>query len=1101
MPLSFSSLCDLLTQLEKIEDQLPPPTALRRQRLKNDKVRQWFKHHRHEIDQTSPEALLSSLMPHRRPDRNYAMQETRLERAIGRCYCLGLAKVKDLQSYKISGRGDLGSSVERATRDLGPPAIPPVSVEEVDSSLGELASRSRFSNYNVRQTASTADLDEPLGWLYLRMDPWQAKWLTRIVSKDIARFMPEDHQVQSAYHFLLPDLLRFQDSLPDALGLLKNGLECYPAVADPDQRLIYKREASARLCPKVGVKVGRPSFVKARSIQNCLNLMGRRRWSAERKYDGEYCEIHIDTSNESRPIQIYSKSGKDSTEDRSAIHGTIRESLRLGKPECPIRSKCILLGELLLYNDATEEILEFAKIRNHVLRSGRFIGTENDSPPHRDEHLMIMYHDLLMIDDETVMNEPYQERRGRLFSIIVKRPGYAMTAQRKYIDFSTADAKERLMEYFAWSITQRWEGLVLKPTDAPYFALYESEDTSGFRGFVKMKKDYIDSMGDEADFAVVGASYNARDVEACGLSKPRWTSFYLGCLENKDDVLGRGARPRFKVVDLICCKECIPKADLETLCNHGYFSEHPFHKDEAPETFDISIGDSVPPMQTAFSSPLVVEVLGSAFDKPSGANFYALRHPRIRKVHLDRSWRDTISFDELQELARKARELADEGESQELEKWVNVVRKTFTESRSTRSRSARLTATPPVLRTRQASETTEGTTQTSSSDSSSKQSEPRKPKSNVKSVVDIFVSSRPQQIKPTPALPSSVFDLSCVNENLQLPAFRDTQKVQSMSSPSGPAKPHQRSVNISRITIKPAKRTYDNLNEPDEPSLIGGHIAAKKVKITSNPDGGQFNLVDRGSRTILQAQEPLADITNSPDHRQDSPDMRRLLTETTDSEQSPGSSTVVSITPQMQNKALSGERDQMTISSPSQIQGKRISLATVYATSSGVRHSPKPTHLALTVLRPTFNRCIIYLAPCIARSPWIAEDLIATHGASRVQSLDHWVRERGFDADPTDDSVVNESQSYAGLQKVVLLETRREKASLKVVQEVLGLELRETVMFLDWRVLEEEVHETTNEGKDDANIGKYLFGTVDWDGKEKCHYFANGKGAWQRISR
>ncbi|KAF2230210.1 hypothetical protein EV356DRAFT_509256 [Viridothelium virens] len=1101
MSLSFSSLCELLTQLEKIEDQIPPPTALTRQRLKNNKVKQWFKHHRHEIDRTSPEALLSSLMPHRRPDRNYAMQEKRLERAIGRCYCLSLSKVKDLQSYSISGRGDLGSSVERATRDIGSPAIPPVSVEQVDSSLGELASRSRFSNHNVRQTASTANLDKPLDWLYLRMDPCQAKWLTRIILKDIARFLPGDHQVQSAYHFLLPDLLRFQDSLPDALSLLKTGLACYPAVADPDQQLIYKREASARLRPKVGVKVGRPSFVKARSIQNCLNIVGRRRWSAERKYDGEYCEIHIDMSNESRPIQIYSKSGKDSTEDRSAIHGTIRESLRLGKPDCPIHSTCILLGELLVYNDATEEILEFAKIRNHVLRSGRFIGTENDSPPHRDEHLMMMYHDLLMIDDEMIMNEPYQERRGRLKSIVVKRLGYAMTAQHKYIDFSTADAKERLMEHFAWSITRRWEGLALKPTDAPYFALYETESTSGFRGFVKMKKDYINSMGDEADFAVIGASYNARDAEACGLSNPRWTSFYLGCLENKDDVLQVDAKPRFKVVDLVCCKECIPKADHETLCNYGYLSQHPFRKGEAPESFDISIGDSVSPMQTAFSSPLVVEVLGSAFDKPSGANFYTLRHPRVRKVHLDRSWRDTITFLELQELALNARELAAEGESQELAKWVKVVRETCTESRSTRSRSARSTPITAVSRTRQVSDTTEGTSRTSSSQPSSKQSEPGEPKSNVRSVVDVFVSSRPQQIKPTPAFPSSVFDSNCANENLQLPIFIDTQKIQPMSRPSKPAEPHESLRKISQVASKPAKRTYDDLNEADGSNGIGGHIVVKKARNTSNSDGGQLILVDRGSQSILQAQEPLADITNSPDHRQDSPDTRRLLTEPPDSDQSPNSSTVVSVTPRMPNKTSSGQRDQLMISPPSQIRGKRTGFATVYATSSGVRHSPKPTPIAFTVVRPTFSRCIIYLAPCIARSPWIAEDLISAHGAFCVRTLDHWVRERGFDADPADDSVVYESQSYAGLQKLVLLETRREKASLTVVQQILELELRERVMFLDWRVLEEEMHETTHEGKDDdMNIGKHLFGIVDWDEKERCHYFADSKGVRQRIS-
>jgi DNA ligase 4 len=45
--------------------------------------------------------------------------------------------------------------------------------------------------------------------------------------------------------------------------------------------------------------------------------------SAERKYDGEYCQVHIDLGENKSCIKIFSKSGKDSTNDRIGLHGAL----------------------------------------------------------------------------------------------------------------------------------------------------------------------------------------------------------------------------------------------------------------------------------------------------------------------------------------------------------------------------------------------------------------------------------------------------------------------------------------------------------------------------------------------------------------------------------------------------------------------------------------------------------------------------------------------------------------------------------------------------------------------------------------------------------
>jgi len=56
-----------------------------------------------------------------------------------------------------------------------------------------------------------------------------------------------------------------------------------------------------------------------------------------------------------------------------------------------------------------------------------------------------------------------------------------------------------------------------------------------------------------------------------------------------------------------------------------------------------------------FKKPLVVEVVGAGFDKPADVRYFTLRFPRIQKVHEDRSYRDVVSFDELQESADRSK--------------------------------------------------------------------------------------------------------------------------------------------------------------------------------------------------------------------------------------------------------------------------------------------------------------------------------------------------------------------------------------------------------------------------------------------------------------
>jgi DNA ligase-4 len=147
--------------------------------------------------------------------------------------------------------------------------------------------------------------------------------------------------------------------------------------------------------------------------------------SVERKYDGEYCQIYIDRNKPEGCIQIFSKSGKDSTNDRIELHHVLRESLELDRVGCKIKKQCILEGELLIWNDADKRIGPFYKIRRHVKRSGHFLGTAVDSPIDPSEHLMIMFYYILLLDYPVCIRESHDKRRGLLESLVYCIPGRA----------------------------------------------------------------------------------------------------------------------------------------------------------------------------------------------------------------------------------------------------------------------------------------------------------------------------------------------------------------------------------------------------------------------------------------------------------------------------------------------------------------------------------------------------------------------------------------------------------------------------------------------------------------------------------------------------
>lgn len=281
---------------------------------------------------------------------------------------------------------------------------------------------------------------------------------------------------------------------------------------------------------------------------------------------------------------------------------------------------------------------------------------------------MIIYYDVLLIDDESLLGIKNSERFRRLSEMVTCREGYAELVTRSTICTSRPSAVLALRELFAQCISSRGEGLVLKP-DEPYFDFATTYRRYGCCN-IKLKKEYIKGWGDVGDFAVVGASYDAAKAREYRLPNVKWTHFFIGCLENKDQARAKTEIPRFRVTNIVE----LTGPTLSAFWTQRSPISVPY-KENTLIQLDYSGRVLAKKPTVIFPDPLVFDMRCFGFDKEPNTKFWSMRFPQVDKVHHDRSYLDTIAFSELQEIAETATHVPDEEDSQEMREWVKALEK------------------------------------------------------------------------------------------------------------------------------------------------------------------------------------------------------------------------------------------------------------------------------------------------------------------------------------------------------------------------------------------------------------------------------------------
>jgi DNA ligase-4 len=724
-----------------------------------------------------------------------------------------------------------------------------------------------------------------------------------------------------------------------------------------------------------------------------------------------------------------------------------------------LRHSCILEGELVVYSDKHHKILGFHKIRKHVSRSGSFLGTDKDSQAHPWEHLMIVYYDLLMIDNESLLAVKHSERFQRLKTVITPVPGRSSLVKRELIDCGRPSAVSDLRRAFAKCITARGEGLVLKADD-PYFDF--GTQWKPYRCCaIKLKKEYIGNFGDIGDFAVVGARFDAAKARTYSIPGLKWTHFYVGCLGNRDEVQRFGKQPVFVVTNVV---ELNAKQLAAFVSSVNPESIRP--EENRAITLRIEPGvDCGKRPSFIFPTPPVFDLRCFSFDKEGNTGFWSPRFPTVSKIHCDRTYHDTISFEELQEMAANDRKSPPPEDSQELLGWIAALENS--ESRRTANTASQATISTIAGSVAQSSQPNPGSQQDPAGQNPTTGTMADFTRQTRSSHVGVQLtpatSTIAQALEPTASARTD--DQSAATLGRKRPLELSTQsslpersKIQRRSSGQGAfAAPLPSIEGTGPSASQPAPSVGSQMSPSrrSTTALLPNLRPSLRAEATMPASSAPTHEANMGSRR----EEPRPSLQESISFHEGR--MRSLAARSLST--LAGSSPVETqeAGPQLSQPPVAHATNQPD--QPEQSANQAADNATV-ETASG-----RCQFLGADCKISTYS---ILVSPCVADFPWVTENLLGSQGVTEfLRDPSEWPNSSSTQAGSTNPNNTtaaatgtSSSASRRRPLKIIIVDRRRTQATVDFLRtvEAAGLKRRngerEYVPVYDWHVLQEIYH-------------------------------------------
>uniref|UniRef100_A0A336M7V7 DNA ligase n=1 Tax=Culicoides sonorensis TaxID=179676 RepID=A0A336M7V7_CULSO len=227
-------------------------------------------------------------------------------------------------------------------------------------------------------------------------------------------------------------------------------------------------------------------------------------FTCEWKYDGERAQIHI---SECGRISIYSRNNENSTNKFPDIISRVKHVVK--KPDV---ASCILDCEVVAFDTQTKKILPFQSLSTRKRK-------DVDHKSIKVQVCVFMF-DVLYLNGRSLIKEPFLVRRHLLYDYFNEVEGHW-----KFANKLDTNNMEQVQTFLDEAIEGNCEGLMIKTLKQD--ATYEIAKRS--KNWLKLKKDYLNNVGDSLDLVVVGG-YHGR-----GRRSGTFGAFLLACYDNKND--------------------------------------------------------------------------------------------------------------------------------------------------------------------------------------------------------------------------------------------------------------------------------------------------------------------------------------------------------------------------------------------------------------------------------------------------------------------------------------------------------------------------------------------------------------------------------------
>lgn len=280
---------------------------------------------------------------------------------------------------------------------------------------------------------------------------------------------------------ILDGKMNVAEKLEEASRIVKGVYSECPSYDDLVPALLSLKieEIPSKVHFKPGVPI-KPMLAKpTNGVSEVLDKFSDQPFTCEYKYDGERAQIHV---LEDGSVKIYSRNSENNTGKYPDIIAMFPEVLNNG-----IKS-IVLDAEAVAYDPEAKKILPFQVLSTRARKAVTLDSIK--------VQVCVFAFDCLYLNGEALLKKSLSERREALRAAIKPTPGKMELATAK-----TSHDVEELSKFLDESVEMGTEGLIVKTLDDSY------EPSKRSSHWLKLKKDYLDGVGDTFDLVPIGAWY------------------------------------------------------------------------------------------------------------------------------------------------------------------------------------------------------------------------------------------------------------------------------------------------------------------------------------------------------------------------------------------------------------------------------------------------------------------------------------------------------------------------------------------------------------------------------------------------------------------